>query len=239
VKRKADYYRKIELEVVRGCDIIWCTSTEDEIALTTETAGKPVAIIPTIHPLHDRGKAFVERRNLLFIGNFNHTPNRDAVEFFVEKILPQIHKSLPEVKLEVIGSNPPHHFQTYASESVSIHGYVPDVEPFFQSTRVFVAPLRFGAGVKGKIGEALSYGVPVVTTDVGAEGMRFEHGHQVLLGNAPEDFAKYVVETYTNPELWQRLSDASHEHVAKYFSPEAIERVILNSLECGAPAPLW
>ena len=69
--------------------------------------------------------------------------------------------------------------------------------------------------------------------------MRFEHGHQVLLANAPEDFAKYVVETYTNPELWQKLSDAGHEHVAKYFSPEAIERVILDSLECGAPAPLW
>ena len=239
VKRKADYYRKIELEAVRGCDIVWCTSTEDEIALKIETAGKPVAIIPTIHPLHDRGKAFADRRNLLFIGNFNHTPNRDAVEFFVVKILPQILKSLPEVKLDVIGINAPDHFQTYASKGVNIHGYVPDVEPFFQSARVFVAPLRFGAGVKGKIGDALSYGVPVVTTDVGAEGMRFEHDHQVLLANAPEDFAKYVVETYTNPELWQRLSDASHAHVAKYFSPEAIERVIQNSLECGAPAPLW
>ncbi len=141
--------------------------------------------------------------------------------------------------MDVIGSNAPDHFQTYASKGVNIHGYVPDVEPFFQSTRVFVAPLRFGAGVKGKIGDALSYGVPVVTTDVGAEGMRFEHDNQVLLANAPEDFAKYVVETYTNPELWQRLSDAGHAHVAKYFSPEAIERVILNSLECGAPAPLW
>jgi len=238
VKRKADYYRKIELEVVRGCDTIWCTSTEDEMSLTTEARDKPVAIIPTIHPPHDGGRAFAERQNLLFIGNFNHAPNRDAVEFFVEKMLPLIHKTLPEVKLDVIGSNAPDHFQAYTSEGVNIHGYVPNTEGLFQSTRVFVAPLRFGAGVKGKIGDALSYGVPVVTTDVGAEGMHFEHGHQVLLANTPEEFAKSVIETYTNPELWQRLSDAGHEHVAKYFSPEAVERSILNSLECGAPAPL-
>ena len=218
--------------------MIWCTSTEDEIALTTETAGKPVAIIPTIHPLHDRGKAFAERRNLLFIGNFNHTPNRDAVEFFVEKILPLIHKTLPKVRLDVIGSNAPHHFQAYASEGVNIHGYVPDIEPLFQSSRVFVAPLRFGAGVKGKIGDALSYGVPVVTTSVGAEGMQFEHDKEVLLANTPEDFANYVIQAYTNPELWQRLSDAGYEHIAKHFSPEAVERTILGSLECGAPAPL-
>jgi glycosyltransferase involved in cell wall biosynthesis len=231
VKRKAHYYHKIELEVVRGCDIIWCTSTEDEMALTTETIGKPVAIIPTIHPLHDSGKAFAERQNLLFIGNFNHTPNRDAVEFFVEKIFPLIRKTLPEVKLDVVGSNAPDHFQTYTSEGVNIHGYVPNIEPVFQSSRVFVAPLRFGAGVKGKIGDALSHGLPVVTTDVGAEGMRFEDCHQVLLANAPEEFAQSVIEAYTNPELWQRLSNAGHEHVAKYFSPEAVERSILSSLE--------
>jgi hypothetical protein len=111
VKRKADYFRKLELEVVSGCDIIWCTSTEDEMALTTEAGNKPVAIIPTIHTLHNRGKAFAERGNLLFIGNFNHTPNRDAVEFFVEKILPLVHKTLPEVKLDVIGGSAPDHFK--------------------------------------------------------------------------------------------------------------------------------
>jgi glycosyltransferase involved in cell wall biosynthesis len=141
--------------------------------------------------------------------------------------------------LDVVGGNAPEHFQAYASQGVNILGYVPDIGPLFQSTRLFVAPLRFGAGVKGKIGDALSYGVPVVTTDVGAEGMQFEHDNQVLLANTPEAFARFVVDAYTNPELWQRLSDAGHEHVAKYFSPEAIERVILNSLECGAPAPLW
>jgi GT2 family glycosyltransferase/glycosyltransferase involved in cell wall biosynthesis len=230
VKRKADYFREIELEVVRGCDMVWFTSIEDEMSLTNEASGRPVAIIPTIHPLHDRGKAFAERRNLLFIGNFKHPPNCDAVEFFIEKVLPLIRKRLPEIKLDVVGSNAPESFQAYGSEGVCFHGYVPDIEPLFHSTRVFVAPLRFGAGVKGKIGDALSYGVPVVTTDVGAEGMQFEHGNQVLLANTPEDFARSVIEIYTNPELWQRLSDAGYEHVARYFSPEILERVILNSL---------
>ena len=230
VKRKAERYRQIELDVVRRCDIVWCTSEEDRVALTAEVPERSVAIIPTIHPLHGRGKSFDERRNLLFIGNFNHSPNRDAVVYFVEQVLPLIRLTLPDIQFDAVGSYTPENFRSYQSNGVRVHGYVPDVEPLFQSTRVFVAPIRFGAGVKGKIGDALSYGVPVVTTDVGAEGMRFQGGQQVLIANTPEDFARAVCEAYSNKELWQKLSNEGQQHIARYFSPAAVERTILESV---------
>jgi glycosyltransferase involved in cell wall biosynthesis len=163
IKNQAERYRKIELELVRATDMLWSASAADAKLLTTEVPEKPVAIIPTIHPLHPSGKRFAERHNLIFIGNFNHRPNSDAIIFFVEQVLPLIRRSIPEVGFDVVGSNTPTSFQSYASENLRIHGYVPDIDPLFNSSRVFVAPLRFGAGVNGKIGEALSYGLPVVT----------------------------------------------------------------------------
>lgn len=230
VKRQAVYYRKIELEVVRSCDIVWCTSKADEEAMVAGFPRKPVAIIPTIHPLHHRGRSFAERRSLLFIGNFSHSPNQDAVEFFVEEILPLIRRAIPDVRFDIVGSNAPEKFQQYTSDEVRVHGYVPVIEPLIDSSRLFVAPIRFGAGVKGKIGDALSYGLPVVTTEIGAEGMGLQNGKQVLIANDPEEFAEAVVQVYGDAELWQRLSDAGYEHIARYFSPEAVEETILKSL---------
>jgi glycosyltransferase involved in cell wall biosynthesis len=227
---RAKLYRKIELDLVRESDILWCTSPADEASMIEEMPDKPVAIIPTIHPLHDRGLKFDERSGLLFVGSFNHRPNSDGVEFFVEQVLPLIRRELPEVSFDVVGNNAPNKIQEYASEVVRIHGYVPDLEPLLYSRRVFVAPLRFGAGVKGKIGDALSYGLPVVTTDVGAEGMGFESGKQILIGNTPEEFAKAVITVYRNEQLWQSLSDNGYTHIANYFSPEAVETAILRSL---------
>ena len=230
VKRKAEHYRKIELELVRECDMLWCTSIEDEKALTVNVPGKAVAIIPTIHPPHTRGRVFADREGLLFIGNFNHTPNQDAVEFFVEKVMPLIRTQMPGVRFNVVGSNAPPKFDEYSSEVVSFHGYVPDIEPLFTSSRVFVAPLRFGAGVKGKIGDALSFGLPVVTTDIGAEGMDLENENQALIANDAEEFAAAVVKVYRESDLWQRLSDNGYEHIRKHFSPAAVEQTIIHAL---------
>ena len=231
VYRTAKYYRKLELELVRLSDIVWCTSRADQESMLTDATGKPVAIIPTIHPLHERGPSFDERQGLLFVGNFNHSPNRDAVEFFIKDVLPLIRRSLPNVRFDVVGSNAPPNFEQYASETVCFHGYVPNIAPLLSSSRVFVAPLRFGAGVKGKIGESLSYGVPVVTTDVGAEGMGFENGKHVMIANDAASFAETAIRVYEDRELWEQLADQGYEHIAKFFSPESLEKTVIESID--------
>ena len=230
VQQQAKRYRKMELDLVQASDAVWYTSPSDMKAVTEYVSNIPASVIPTIHIQQSRGSSFEQRQNLLFIGNFSHRPNEDAVIFFVEEILPLIQKSLPDVKFDVVGSNASAELLCYSSEAVRFHGYVPDIGPLFQSSRVFVAPLRFGGGVKGKIGEALSYGLPVITTDVGAEGMGFEKGNQVLIANEPEEFAAAAVNAYTDHELWQQLSDSGYAHISKHFSPEALERTIFDSI---------
>src|SRR5205814_10715677 len=117
------------------------------------------------------GRSFADSQHLPFIGNLAHRPNSDGVLYFLREVYPLVRAALPQIELDIIGDNPAE-IAAYASPDVRVRGYVPDVEPFWQARRVFVAPLRYGAGVKGKIGEALAHGLPVVTTTVGAEGDR-------------------------------------------------------------------
>jgi hypothetical protein len=122
------------------------------------------------------------------------------VHFLVKEILPHVRAEIPEARLLLVGDNAPPDIEAYASDGVRLLGHVPDLDPLMARARVFVAPLRFGAGVKGKIGEALAYGLPVVTTAVGAEGM------------------------------WRKLSERGRRHVEQNFTPEVVGSVINDSV---------
>jgi GT2 family glycosyltransferase len=227
----ARHYKKLETRLAKSCDQVWCVTAEDQKALAREAPQARFAIIPTIHPLQDRGKSFAERQGLLFIGNYLHRPNLDAIHYFMREIYPLVRKAIPEIKVSIVGDNTPPKFESYASEHVTIAGYVPDVDPIFRTSRIFIAPLRFGSGMKGKIGQALSYGLPVVTTSVGAEGMELENEHNVLIADDVNGFAESVIRLYQDAALWQRLSDNGCRHIASNFTPEIVEAKIRSALE--------
>jgi O-antigen biosynthesis protein len=228
--REAARYRKIETRRARASDCIWCNSSADKEVMEREAPGVPSFVIPTIHEAHERGLPFGEREHLLFVGNFRHRPNTDAVIFFVSEVLPLVRRELPRAELLLVGDHAPPEFGAYTSEGVRVLGYVPEVGPVFARARVFVAPIRFGAGVKGKIGEALAYGLPVVTTTIGAEGMSLRDGEEALIADSPRDFAAATVRAYRDEGLWRRLSDQGHAHVGRHFSPEAVGKVINDSV---------
>lgn len=230
VAAEARRYRELETRLARECDLVWCNSTEDARVMRREAPGVRVEVIPTIHTLRDRGKTFDERRDLLFLGNLAHPPNYDAVLFFLRDIFPAVRGRLGDARLTLVGDNVPPEIAAYASDEVRVLGYVPDIESVFAASRVMVAPLRFGAGVKGKIGESLAHGLPVVTTTIGAEGMGLTDGAHALIADEPSAFADATVRAYTDRELWQRLSDASYAHVTGNFTPEAVEHVVADSL---------
>ncbi len=98
--------------------------------------------------------------------------------------------------LHVVGDGAGAEMTSRASDDVRVHGYVPDAGPLFRGSRVLVAPMRYGAGAKGKVGEALAHGLPVVTTGIGAEGMGFTAGRELLVADSPQDFAAAVVRVY-------------------------------------------
>jgi O-antigen biosynthesis protein len=227
--REAERYRKIETRLARASDLVWFASTADREALERVAPGVPSAVVPTIHPPRGRGLPFEEREHLLFVGSFRHRPNADAVNFFAREVLPLVREQIPGVELSVVGGDAPQEFASY--EAVRVLGYVPDLDPLYARSRVFVAPLRFGAGMKGKIGDALSYGLPVVTTAVGAEGMALRDGEDALIADTAREFAAAVVRLYRDGELWRRLASNAHAHAERYFSPRVVGRIVNDSVK--------
>jgi O-antigen biosynthesis protein len=223
--------RKQERRLAQRCDQVWCVTEFDRDVLKREAPQTDFKIVPTIHELKDRGAPFSVREDLLFIGGFLHNPNRDAVRYFVRDIQPLLSEALPGVKLHVVGSNMPEEIRALASDSVKVLGYAPEVDELFRRSRLFVAPLRFGSGMNGKIGQALSYGLPVVTTSIGAEGFQLRDGHEAMIADEPAAFVEAIVRAYKDQELWQHLSDNGYEHVQKHFTPEIVGQKIIAAIK--------
>ncbi|HYN85336.1 MAG TPA: glycosyltransferase [Pyrinomonadaceae bacterium] len=224
-------YREMETRLARASDLVWCNSAGDKEAMTRLAPGVPIEVIPTIHELHDGGPAFDGRSGLLFVGNLVHRPNSDAIHYLMREILPHVRAELPGVRLTIVGDNVTPEVAAYESDAVRVAGYVPDAGPFWRGARVVVAPLRFGAGVKGKVGEAMSYGLPVVATSVAAEGFGLTDGTHVLVRDDPREFAAAVVKLYTDEILWRRLADEGRRHIELHYTPERVAEVVGGSIE--------
>ena len=196
-----------ELNLARIADLTLVVSSLEKDILDRERLGLDVRIISTIYPLDGADiPGFEGRRNILFIGGFEHPPNADAVLYFAREIFPLVKARIPEAIFQVIGPDPTPEVLHLAGPDIQVLGYVPEVRHFFDQARLSVAPIRYGAGVKGKVNQSMSFGVPAVVTRVAAEGMYLVHEQNALIADDPEDFAAAVVRLWTEPEIWHRLS---------------------------------
>ncbi len=229
--KEAKRYLERETRLAKACDLVWCNSIEDKQAMAEQLPTKPIEVITTIHEIHDGGQSFDERRDLLFIGNMAHKPNADGIGWFVRDILPLVQDVLPGVTLYIIGPNARDDVLVSRSDKVQVLGYQPEIATWFTQCRVFVAPLRFGAGTKGKVGEAMSYGLPVVTTSVGAEGFGLTNEVNIMIADDPVAFANCVVHLYTQRDFWEKIAASSRGHIAQHFTRDVIGRTINNSIQ--------
>ena len=181
-------------------------------------------VVSNIHQIFGSATAFSERRDILFIGAFAHPPNTDAVRWLAAEILPLIHAKLPDLCCHVIGADPPADILASADDRLKIHGFVADVRPFFDACRLSVAPLRYGAGVKGKVNQSLAHGLPVVATSQAAEGMFLVDGESVLVADEAASFADAVIRLYGDEQLWDRLSVNGIDVMERHFSFAAARR---------------
>jgi glycosyltransferase involved in cell wall biosynthesis len=133
---------------------------------------------------------------------------------------------MTDAVFRVVGPDPTDEIQRLVSPSIEILGYVPDVAPIFQSALVSVAPLRFGAGVKGKVNQSMSFGVPTVISSIAAEGMYVTHEQHTLIADDPASFADAVVRLGSSPDLWRSLSENGRRNLSEHFSVEAAARPI-------------
>ncbi len=229
-QRKARNYKRLELSLATATDATLVVSPVERDILLQELPNLKVYVIPNIHEVSAAVRPFADRSDLLFVGGFQHSPNEDGVRYFIKEVFPLIKKTLPEVKLYIVGSDPTPAVKKLERSDVIVTGWIKDIAPFFGDARVFVAPLRYGAGVKGKIGQSLSYGLPVVTTSIGAEGMELTDGRNVLIANGEEDFAQKVIRLYTDAALWQDLSANALDYIRQHCTPEIMGRKIRSML---------
>lgn len=227
LRNLAERYRRIELSNARAADLTIAITPEEKQALLAQDPQLRVETLPNVHRLCPCATPASARQDLFFIGGFSHRPNVDAVIYFVRDILPLIHEQRPEIRFNIIGSDMPDAIHALASALITPVGYVPDVTPWFEQSRVFVSPLRHGAGMKGKIGQSLSHGLPVVTTRIGAEGMGLTNDIDALIADDPLVFAQSVLRLYTDDALWHRMSAAGQALIERHYSKEAVAPMLL------------
>lgn len=153
------------------------------------------------------------------MGGSQHPPNADAARWLVRDIFPHVVRRLPDVTLHLVGKDLGAVVGDLAeAPGVRIHGHVPDLGALLRSTRIGLAPLRFGAGVKGKVNQYMAAGLAVVSTPCGAEGMYLTDGEDVLLAEDAESFAAAIVRLHQDAALWTRLAIGGRDNVLEHFS---------------------
>lgn len=240
-KREAERLRDVELGLVAKADVTYVYSRAEESLIKAAVGGAAVRTVPLgFYDVPDLGELSLDgRQHILFVGGFRHPPNVDAVQWFAREVLPLIRTNRPDARLVVAGSNPPPEITELAGDGIEVTGYVSDerLAQLYDGARVVVAPLLYGAGMKGKVLEALANGVPVVTTTVGAEGLGAEQGW-IVADEAP-NFAAGVERLYADAGLWHTMSRGGRRYIAEHQSREAaIDALEHDLLDSRTPAPV-
>lgn len=212
-----------ELSLMRKADVAYYPSAieTDEIKKIDQNV-KVKSIVAYIYEhVEPKEYRFDQRRDIMFIGGFTHTPNVDAVIWFGREIMPEIVEKIPDIKWYVMGSNPPQEVLDLAGDNIIVKGFVSDedLENYYDKCRMSVVPLRYGAGIKGKVIEAMRYGMPVVTTSVGAEGIAGAEDILCIADDA-DILAKEIIDKYNNMEYLKQISAKSYEYIQNTFSQE-------------------
>ena len=231
--RESEHTRQRELHVMSQVDVTLLVSEAEQAQLRQDAPHIHTELLSNLHDLAGPGQPWSQRHGLVFVGGFRHPPNLDAMHWFIGEVFARVRAGLPDVTLHCIGIDVPDDLRSLAARhpGVIIHGHVPNLVPYMEGSRIAVAPLRFGAGVKGKVNLSMAHGQPVVATNCAIEGMHLRDGEDVLVADDSEQFAAAVIRLYQDEALWQRLSQQGLNNVARYFSPESaratMERVFL------------
>ena len=226
--RNAERTRSSELQVMAQVDVTLLVSAAEQQQLQIDAPAVRSEVLSNLHEISGRGLPWEQRHDLVFVGGFRHPPNLDAMQWFIAEVFPLIRQQLPQVQLHVIGIDAPDSLRQLASTcaGVIVHGHVPDLDPYMDGARIAVAPLRFGAGVKGKVNLSMAHGQPVVATTCAVEGMYLRDGVDVLVADDANSFAAAVVRLYQDQTLWRALADNGLENVLQHFSLDAARATI-------------
>lgn len=229
--RQAEASRRSELAVIGRCDATLVVSPHEQALLAQMLPQARVEVLSNIHEVHGCRHPHEERKDLVFIGGYGHPPNSDAIRWMAGDILPKLRAALPDIRLHVLGDLPDSVRRELAMPGLELHGRVSDLAPWLDNCLASLAPLRFGAGVKGKINMAMSHGVPVIATTIAVEGMQLCDGMDVLVADDAAAFANAVLGLQRDKNLWQQLSEHGLDNVRQHFSAAAAAAVLHRVLD--------
>ncbi|MBI5837357.1 MAG: glycosyltransferase [Candidatus Eisenbacteria bacterium] len=226
-----------ELAAYRCANTVLTVTEDDRLELLRHLPDRDVRVVPDVYHVDEHEPGFEARRDLVFLAGFRHLPNVDAVAWFHAEVWPRVRELLPGVRWRIVGDRPPESVRRLHGGDIEVTGYVPDLAPYLSGARVSIAPLRYGAGLKGKIAMALGCGLPCVTTPVGAEGMHLVDGRNARIASDPEGFARAIAELYDSKEAWEALSRAGRELVREAHGDERIASLLGPALGLGPDGP--
>jgi len=223
LRERAQSTQTKELAIMHRVDHVAIMSPAELPILRKHLPKAPISVFPVLYAsVTENPKPFDYRNDIFFLGGFGHPPNIDAVSWFVKEIWPQINAKLPSAKFHIIGSGAPEEIVRLGSQpGVVLDGFVKDLVPLMNSMRLGVAPIRYGAGIKGKVAMTLGAGIPCICTSIAAEGMGIEHGVHTLIADEPSAYADAVVRAYTEQDLWEALSSQGRVLVSEHFGEDA------------------
>lgn len=228
--RQAKASQEHELGVIAASDVTFVVSPVEHAMLQKLVPESRVELLSNVHEIHGCDTDFAPRSGLVFVGGFGHPPNVDAARWLVDEILPRVHAQRPDIICHFIGDVPQPERVKLSGPGVAVHGRVDDLKPWMNQCRIALAPLRYGAGVKGKVNMAMSYGLPVIATDIAAEGMQLTDERDVLIANDADHFAAAILRLHDDETLWRRLSDGGVANVRTHFSVETAREVLQRTL---------
>lgn len=233
LQRRALATQAIELRLVARADATWVVSDAEQLLLREHVPQAQVDVLSNIIDSVVPGREFDARHGMLFVGGHRHPPNSDAVWWLLREIFPRLRERMPQMDLHLIGADTTSQMKqaACAQPGVFLHGHVSNIEPYLSGCRIAIAPLRFGAGVKGKVNLSMAHGLPVVATSCAIEGMHLRPEYDVLVADDVDGLVAAVVRLHEDPDLWRRLSASGMENVRRYFSFDAAAVVIGRTLE--------
>lgn len=236
-RRLAGKVKREELDAYARADLVIAISPSDAAILKAANPRLHVDVVPLIYRMQTLagGPPRPLRRELMFVADFIHDANVDGIRHFCGEVLPLIVSELPDVRLRVAGASPPDEVRALAGPNVEVLGFVQDLVAVYRSTDVSIAPMRFGGGLKGKIVEAMSFGVPVVTNIVSLSGFDATPGKDVMVGDNPPAFAQAVLALLRDDDLYQQCRVNGWHFVNANYSLDGVAR-LLDELMARIPA---
>jgi len=247
LQQEIEYWRELETAIWQKSDVIYYPAQDEVEAVQRMVPDKIVRafsiyVYPDSEIANARARFGDERGDkptVMFVGGFRHRPNVDAAVWFVRDILPLLRAKMPQIFTILAGSFPPPAVTGLANQQVLVTGYIPDtvLEWFYRSATVAILPLRFGGGIKGKLIEALRFGLPVVTTTPGAQGLPQPDAY-VSIGDTAELFAERIAELIENPELAQARALRGLDYIQQEFAYSSVAaRMAVDIPELGSLLP--